>query len=169
MNYDNKIYVLQYKNTMVHCKTQTAVKLVMLNAENTKLFLKDIDEVCKNLDFLSLLKTFEKYPFKNINLDEYSVFIEQAKYEINFWYDDPLDIKIKSVEEYDSKCIFCSIGKTVKAYNIKYLKMKDESLPGRIVYKKSFAINFEIIDNELIDFSWCNKFLDINETISLSK
>lgn len=154
---------------MVQCKTQSEVKLVMLNAENTKLFLKDIEGVCKKLDFISLLKTFEKYPFKNINFEEYTSFIDQAKYEINFWNNDPLDIKIKSVEEYDSKCIFCSIGKTVKAYNIKYLKMKDESLPGRIVYKKSFAINFEIIDNELIGFSWCNKFLDINETMNLLK
>lgn len=154
---------------MEQCKTQSEVKLVMLNAENTKLFLKDIEEVCKKLDFISLLKTFEKYPFKNINFEEYTSFIDQAKYEINFWKNDPLDIKIKSVEEYDSKCIFCSIGKTVKSYNVLYYKMKDETSPGRIVYKKSFAINFEIIDNELIDFSWCNKFLDINETINLSR
>ena len=41
--------------------------------------------------------------------------------------------------------------------------MNDIKLPGRIVYQKSFALNFEIKNNELMDFGWCNKFLEHEE------
>lgn len=154
---------------MVQSKTQTELKAVMLNADNTKLFLKDMEEICKKADFKNLVKIFQKYPFKNLKLDDYSVFMEQAKIEQDYWQNNSSEVKIKSVDEYDSKCIACSFGKTVKGYSIKYLKMKDERLPGRIIYEKRFALNFEVKDHELIDFAWCNKFLDKEEMKELLK
>ena len=41
--------------------------------------------------------------------------------------------------------------------------MKDNKLPGRLVYVKSFALNFLIINNALIDVGWCNAFLENEE------
>lgn len=40
---------------------------------------------------------------------------------------------------------------TITTFNVQFLKPKDDRLPGRIVYKKSFALNFEIERNELVD------------------
>ena len=47
--------------------------------------------------------------------------------------------------------------------------MKDDELPGRIIYAKSLAIFFEIENNELFDFGWCNKFLDKKEMQEINK
>lgn len=33
--------------------------------------------------------------------------------------------------------------------------------------KKSFAINFDIKDNEIIDIGWCNVFLEEKEIIEM--
>ena len=40
---------------------------------------------------------------------------------------------------------------TITTFNVQFLKPKDDRLSGRIVYKKSFALNFEIERNELVD------------------
>lgn len=139
---------------------QTEQKTPLLDQRNTQLFLKDIETICEKVDFVSLSALLQKYPFQNIDTGEYDSFIEQAKREHNYWHHNPSEVKIKAITKFDSKCIACSYGKTVKAYHVEYVKLNDERLPGRIVYNKNFALNFEIKDKELIDFAWCNKFLD---------
>lgn len=127
------------------------------------MFIGEVEEKCIKVDFKGLIEILNKYPLKNVNQEEYKDFIYQAKREHQFWHENAMEIKINSVQSFESKCIACSFGKTVKAFNVQFLKLKDDKLPGRIVYKKNFAINFNIKDNELIDFGWCNAFLEQKE------
>jgi hypothetical protein len=142
---------------------QTQQKTPLLDQRNTQLFIKDMEAICEKVDFISFIEIVQKYPFYNLDKEEFNSFIEQAKEEHGYWHNNPLDIKINLVEEFDSKCIACSFGKTVKGFRVEYLKLNDLRLPGRIVYEKNFALNFELKDNELIDFGWCNAFLEKEE------
>lgn len=148
---------------MIRTKSQSAIKEGMLTAQETQLFISEMEEMCRKADFIGLIEILHKYPLKKVNQEEYKDFITQAKREHQFWHENPMEIKIISVESFESKCIACSFGKTVKAFSVEFRKMNDTKLPGRIVYQKSFALNFEIKDNELIDLGWCNAFLEKEE------
>lgn len=139
----------------------------LLDQRNTELFIKDIEEICKKVEFSRFAEIFDKYPLDNFGQGDRDYFLAQANREHQFWHNNSLEVKIKSVEEFESKCIACSFGKKVKGYSVEFLKMKDDRLPGRFNYKKSFAINFEIKDNELMDFGWCNAFLEQQEVEAL--
>ena len=145
---------------MIRTKEHSAIKEGMLTAQETLLFIREVEEKCMKADFIGLIEILNKYPLKNVNQEDYKDFITQAKMEHHFWHKNPLKVKINTVHPFESRCIACSFGKTIKAFSVNFLKMKDDKLPGRIVYKKSFAINFEIKDNEIIDFGWCNAFLE---------
>jgi hypothetical protein len=145
---------------MIRTKVQSAIKEGMLTVQETRLFIREVEEKCMKVDFIGLIEILNKYPLKNVNQEDYKDFISQAIIENHFWHKNPLEVKINTVHPFESKCIACSFGKTVKAFSVNFLKLKDDKLPGRIVYKKSFAINFEIKDNEIIDFGWCNAFLE---------
>ena len=148
---------------MIRTKVQSAIKEGMLTAQETRLFIRDVEEKCLKVDFIGLIEILNKYPLKNVNQEDYKDFVTQAKIEHHFWHKNHLEVKINTVQPFESKCIACSFGKTVKAFSVQFLKLKDDRLSGRIVYKKSFAINFEIKDNEIIDFGWCNAFLEHDE------
>lgn len=148
---------------MIQNKTQTIQKAAMLNAEDTLLFLSEIDKFCKNLDFNNSIQLIKQTNFITFDQEDINDFLERAKEEHKLWYENPLEVKVNSIEPFNSKCIACSFGKTVKAYKVTYNQMKDIELPGRIIYERSFAINFEIINQELHDFSWCNVFLNKKE------
>ena len=148
---------------MIRTKVQSAIKEGMLTAEETRFFIREVEEKCMKVDFIGLIEILNKYPLKNVNLEDYKDFITQAKMEHHFWHKNRLEVKINAVHPFESRCIACSFGKTVKAFSVQFLKLKDDRLSGRIVYKKSFAINFEIKDNEIIDFGWCNAFLEHDE------
>jgi len=148
---------------MIRTKDQSAIKEGMLTAQETLLFIREVEEKCMKVDFIGLIEILNKYPLKNINQEDYNDFISQASKEHQFWHENAMEIKIYSVQSFESKCIACSFGKTVKAFSVEFRKMNDIKLPGRIVYQKSFALNFEINNNELIDFGWCNAFLEQEE------
>ena len=148
---------------MIRTKDHSVIKEGLLTAQETQLFIKEIEEKCLKVDFIGLIEILNKYPLKNFNQEDYKDFVTQAKIEHHFWHKNHLEVKINTVQPFESKCIACSFGKTVKAFSVQFLKLKDDRLSGRIVYKKSFAINFEIKDNEIIDFGWCNAFLEHDE------
>ncbi len=149
---------------MIQSQIQTEQKAPLLNESDTQLFISDMEEICETLDFINCEETIQKYPFQNFDNTEYEAFLERAKDEYNYWNNNIFfEIKIKTVNKFDSKCIACYFGKTVKGYRVVYLKMNDHKLPGRIIYEKHFALYFEVKDKELIDFGWCNKFLNTEE------
>lgn len=148
---------------MIQNKTQSTKKVALLTAQDTKWIINEIASCCIKLDFMGLIEIITKYPLKNLTPDDYNEFIGQAKEEHFFWHENSFELEIKSVKAFESKCIACSFGKTINAFNVQFLKLKDDRLPRRIVYKKSFALNFEIEGNELVDIGWCNAFLEEKE------
>lgn len=148
---------------MIRTKDHSVIKEGLLTTQETQLFIKEMEEKCMKVDFIGLIEILNKYPLKNINQEDYNDFISQALKEHQFWHENAVEIKIYSVQSFESKCIACSFGKTVKAFSVEFRKMYDIKLPGRIVYQKSFALNFEINNHELIDFGWCNAFLEQEE------
>jgi len=148
---------------MIQISSQSIAKGRMLNTNDTSLFISEIDELLKKFDFNGIIKLSKNYPFNAIDQEELEEFIERAEYEHKNWFENPLEIKINSVVAFETKCIACFHGKTIKAYQAEYNQMKDEKLPGRIIYTKSISIYFEIKNNELFDFGWCNAFLEKNE------
>lgn len=150
---------------MIQNKTQSTKKEALLTTQDTQCIINEIASCCVNLDFMRLIEIITKYPLKNLTPNDFIEFDAKAKEEHHFWHENPLVLEIKSVNAFESKCIACSFGKTVKAFNVQFLKLKDDKLPGRIVYKKSFAINFDIKDNEIIDIGWCNAFLEEKEIV----
>lgn len=145
---------------MIRTKEQSVIKEGLLTAQETQLFIKEVEEKRMKVDFMGLIEILNKYPLKNVNQEDYNDFITQASMKHQFWHENGLEININDVQPFESKCIACSFGKIVKAFSVEFRKMNDTKLPGRIVYQKSFALNFEIKNNELIDFGWCNAFLE---------
>lgn len=150
---------------MIQNKTQSTKKEALLTTQDTQCVINEIASCCIKLDFMGLIEIITKYPPKNLTPDDFSEFVAKAKEKHHFWQENPLVLEIKSVNTFESKCIACSFGKKVKAFNVQFLKLKDAKLPGRIVYKISFAINFDIKDNEIIDIGWCNAFLEEKEIV----
>lgn len=138
-------------------------KAPLLNAEQTQQFLYEMEVLLKNFDFNGMVRLTKKYPFNAIDQKELNDFIERAETEHINWYENPLEIKINFIEAFESKCIVCFFGKTIKAYCAEYNQMRDDKLPGRLIYSRSLAIYFEIKNNQLFDFGWCNSFLEKNE------
>jgi tagatose-1,6-bisphosphate aldolase len=67
---------------MIRTKDQSEIKEGMLTAQETQLFIKEIEEKCLKVDFIGLIETLNKYPLKNINQEDYNDFISQASKEL---------------------------------------------------------------------------------------
>ena len=154
---------------MIQNKTTLETKAPLLEAEETKNFISKMEQLLKKLDFKAIIDFTKNYPFNTIDQNELNDFIDRAEEENSNWYENPLCIKINSVEAFDTKCIACSFGKTVKAYRVEYNQMNDEQLPGVFIYTRSIAINFDIKNNELNDFGWCNMFLEKKDMQEINK
>ena len=148
---------------MIQSKITSDTKAPLLNAEQTQKFLNEMEVLLKNLDFNGIVRLTKNYQFNTNDQKEFNDFNDRAELEHIKWYENPLEIKINTVEAFETKCVVCFFGKTVKAYRAEYKQMKDDELPGRIIYTRSLAIYFEINNNELFDFGWCSKFLEKNE------
>ena len=67
---------------MIRTKDQSAIKEGLLTAQETQLFIKEIEEKCMKVDFIGLIEILNKYPLKNINQEDYNDFISQALKEL---------------------------------------------------------------------------------------
>lgn len=142
-------------------------KTPLLYAAQTQQFINEMDVLLRNFDFKGIVRLTKNYQFNTIDQKELNDFIDRAESENINWYENPLDIKINAVEAFDTKCIACNFGKTVKAYRVVFNEMKAKIAPGRIIYGRSLAIYFDTKNNELFDFGWCNAFLEKNEIAAL--
>ncbi|MFH6947320.1 hypothetical protein ACHRV6_02410 [Flavobacterium sp. FlaQc-51] len=129
----------------------------ILSVVDTFEFTKNLDVALRSVDIKKLKETFEKSSL--LNHPEVEDFLLQGS--ITFKRFNNLDEKIEllSVEDINTKCSACSLGKTVRAYHVKYKKQGVFS----VVYSSSFAINLDLINGELYDFAWCNFYLNKEE------
>lgn len=126
----------------------------LLNEFQTKEFISQLDNICKKVDYASLLLLMTNFSIKKTS--DVINFINQGK-EIFEGINKPSNgIELISNESFESKCLFCSIGKSVNVYFATYSKTEWDL---QVIYTNSFAINIEIKNGKLKDFGWCNAFL----------
>ncbi len=130
----------------------------LLSEEDTMIFENDLKTNCLNIDFWGLEKTFKT--FRLSNHSDYEDFIEQAKEIFSLFNNPDLGIGFDKVASFNSRCIACSFGTKVNAYQISYFK-KENSF--KINYTGAFAINLKIKNGKLSEFAFCNGFLNQKE------
>lgn len=128
--------------------------VIIFSELETNIFLDEIHFACLSLDINSLKNTIIKFNLQN--LIETKDFIAQAENVFNLFQNEQNNTNPIKIEPFDTRCIFCSYGKMVKGYEVEYRKKEDNY---SIMYKGAFAINFEIENGNLKNFSWCNAFL----------
>lgn len=121
-------------------------------------FTKDLDSALRTIDIKKLKETFAEASL--VNHPETKDFLEQGVNTFKRFNNPEEGITLLNVEDRNTKCSACSLGKTVRAYDIQYRKQESFIL---VEYNSSFAVNLEIINGELYDFSWCNFFLNKEE------
>jgi hypothetical protein len=141
-------------------------KTPLLNEEQTKKFVAEITDACHKLDSVLLMKVIHKYKLQYH--EEIERFVKDAHKILDFWKINTNKVEIEEVTTYGSKCIACSYGKNVKVFGIVYNQYLSGSSGTRLVYKQEFAINLDIQEELLMDYGWCNAFLDKEDLRKLS-
>jgi hypothetical protein len=77
--------------------------------------------------------------------------------------------KLLEVTPFDSKCIFCVLGHSVRGYKWSYQHNMATPPMNRVVYENKTAFFLDIQNNRLIEFGVCNAFLSQNEMAALNE
>ncbi|WP_035645959.1 hypothetical protein [Flavobacterium sp. ASV13] len=136
----------------------TKSKESILSIEDTLAFIECLDLALRNTSTEMLKEIFEKFDL--IDHFESGDFLSMSRFVFKRYNNHEEKIQVVKVEHRNTYCVACSFGKKVKAYDIEY-KKEDSNIS--IVYNSSFAINLEIFEGELINYSWCNAFLSKEE------
>lgn len=142
----------------IYSNTNTPI----LSALDTFEFTKNLDVALRTVDIKKLIETFEKSNL--LNHPETRDFLSQGTDTFKRFNNLEEKIELLNVEDRNTKCSACSLGKSVRAYDVKYKKQGFIS----VVYSSSFAINLELINGELYDFAWCNFYLNKSEMAELT-
>lgn len=139
---------------MIHDQTSPPI----LTAHDTLKFLKQTDLSFRLLDAGFLSEVLENFQLHQ--LPEGPDFLEEAWQHLGFW-ETGNPVRIEEVTSFDSRCIACSFGKTVRAYEVNYSQaLLAEKNSPRVHYTRSFAVNYLLDKGLLVDFAWCNGFLE---------
>lgn len=148
------------KNTIIKLKRE------YFNLETTKSFLKDLEMTCKTMEVDLFVKLFIKYDLYYD--EEYREVLDLIINITGNWYNPDIGTELLEITTFDSKCIFCKIGKKVNGYQWTYVNRLDAFPNNRYIYASEIAFIFEYENNKLIEFGVCNGYLD-KEEINLSK
>jgi hypothetical protein len=143
--------------TSIANKTNTP----LLSQEQTALFIAALKNACQSLNANAVADLFEQFSIQGFK--DKDSFIEDAFEMLAFDAKHPEGIEVKSVTPFTSRCSACSLGKSVSAYRVIYLKHNDTILPGQFLYERTFAISVTLEDKQLMDVGWCNFFLNQKE------
>ena len=134
--------------------------------KKTEDFLKDLEIACKTMEVDLFVKLFIKYDlYYN---EEYQEVLSLIKHIASDWNKPELGTELIDVSKFDSKCIFCNIGKKVSGYKWTYFHKLDTIPLNRIIYASQIAFFFEFENNQLIEFGVCNGYLDKEEIEQLN-
>ncbi len=128
----------------------------LLNIDQTKMFLRQMDLACRLLDVKVLNEVIERYDLQH--LEDTQEFLDDAPEKFGF---SEKQVQIIDVLPFSSKCIACVYGKTVKGYIIKYSTAGAGN--SRINYERYISMNYLILEERLTDFGWCHSFLHPEE------
>ena len=135
-------------------KTIIEKKPILLNKLQTKEFLYRIDEAMHLFNSEEIFKVILDFKF-DITPD-IKIFLDQANQITKVSNEE---IIVTKVTPFETKCIACYYGKTVKGYEIQSVLKSCKNLG----YINKTALYFDIVEDELIDFGWCNAFLSKEE------
>lgn len=125
--------------------------------EKTKDFLEDLEIACKTMEVDLFVKLFIKYDlYYN---EEYQEVLNLIKHITSDWNKSELGTELIEVSKFDSKCIFCNIGKKVNGYKWIYIHKLDTIPRNRFIYASQIAFFFEYENNQLIEFGVCNGYI----------
>jgi hypothetical protein len=130
-------------------------------SEITKAFLNDLKTACKTMELDLFTNLFTKYDLSFI--EDYKEVLGIIKSIMKSWNKPKQGTELLEVTQFDSKCLFCVFGKTVKVYKWTY-QHKQAPIPmNRVVYESQIAFFFKYENNQLIEFGVCNGYLDKKE------
>lgn len=129
--------------------------------ETTKCFLKDFENACLSMELKDFMNLFDKYDLTFI--EDYQEVLDLIKNIMSSWKKEGQGTELHKVETFDSKCIFCKIGKSVQVYKWNYQHKLVVPPKNRIVYSNQIAFMFSFENNRLIEFGTCNAYLQQEE------
>ena len=125
--------------------------------EKTQEFLLEHDAACKSMDATIFINLYIKYDLSFI--EEYQEVITAIIDVLTGWKNEKKGTKLKEVSTYNSNCIFCEIGKSVKVYHWTYTNTLDEDIKRRFVYKSKIGFRFELKEGRLTEYGICNAYV----------
>lgn len=125
--------------------------------EVTRNFLEDIENACLSMELEKFMNLFKKYDLTFI--EDYQEVLDLIKDVMSSWKKEGQGTELVEVTAFDSKCLFCQIGKTVKAYKWLYQHKQAIAPMNRVVYIHQIAFMFGIENNRLVEFGTCNAYL----------
>ena len=142
-------------------KTKIILDKEYFTAEMTEDFLGDLEKVCKTMDLDDFTELFEEYDLTF--MEDYDEVLEMITNKLS----RPNKVKwgtvILEVTKFDSKCLFCKIGKTVKVYKYTYQHTRWRVPHNYTIFTSAIAFYFSFEENRLTEFGVCNKYLDKEE------
>lgn len=147
-------------------KTKITLNKEYFTIEMTEDFLKDLEIACKTMELDLFGKLFTKYDLSFI--EDYDEVLEMIKSSMAGWNRPKYGTVLLNVTQFDSKCLFCEFGKTVKVYKWTYQHKKLATPSNSSEYSSQIAFYFRFEDNRLIDFGVCNAYLDKEEIVQLN-
>jgi hypothetical protein len=126
----------------------------LLTESDTINFVHELNSACLLINFYFVKQLISKFNLQNDK--DSQVFMDDCKAIFTKFNNYSEQINYTLVRKFDSRCIACSFGKNVSAYEVNY----EKNIQGvKILYKGSFAISLTIQNGRLLDFAFCNAFL----------
>jgi hypothetical protein len=144
--------------------SKTILNKKYLTVETTKNFLNDIEIACKTMELDLFMNLFNKYDLSFV--EDFDEVLESIYSVVGSWDISEHGTQLLEVVQFNSKCLFCEFGKTVKVYKWKYQYKTDATLMNSKIHESQIAFTFKIKDSQLFDFGVCNGYLD-NEQMDL--
>lgn len=132
-------------------------------AEISQNFLKEIEKACLTMEVEDFMNLFKKYDLTFI--EDYQEVLDLIKNVMNSWKKKGQGTELVEVIAFDSKCLFCQIGKTLKAYKWSYQHKQALSSGYRVIYAQHIAFMFGFEEDRLVEFGTCNAFLKQEDLI----
>jgi hypothetical protein len=134
--------------------------------EMTAAFLKDFEIASKTMEIAVFTTLFTKYNLSFV--EEYEEVLEMIKSSMASWNRPKYGTVLLNVTQFDSKCLFCEFGKTVKVYKWTYQHKKLATLSNSSEYSSQIAFYFSFEENRLTEFGVCNAYMDSAEIEQLN-
>jgi hypothetical protein len=121
----------------------------ILDQIQTENFMIEMHAAMMEFNYFMIYQLFQKYEL--IDKNDFASFLTQ--FEGYIMSERGNEKSIMSVKTFDSQCIMCAFGSKVKAYKITLGENNN-----KMIFKNKVAIKYQIQNQKLIDFQWCNKF-----------